>query len=473
MAGRAPRKKFTTTALLLGFALAGCATQSQTTDGITLERGGPSLGPSQDLVANSARAIGKVQTTAGEGLGFVIDPAGVILTNRHVIEDGEHILSFELPDAVPPQRFEAVRVVYTDVARDLALLEVDATSPLPSLPLATLDFEAPEDYLRTGATVTIAKSMHDDDEAERSEARSFELAKGKVRSVDTEVPAVEPGPFIELGHDVVAGQSGGPVLDKRGRAVGVVTWTWRHEVGGFAVPIAEVHRMLQERPDVGTPRTLERRARQRAEAYMSALADEQMHAARNLTSPSHARSVRGQTVATLLEGQDPESSVIVTWVEMLEQVVEATKGDERAAFNALNALAARIADEKVSAALGLDTVPAAQRLSFFLELGQGYLAARLFGGQDMRGALMRGLTRLQSLEAARSFALANVVLGVSQMQLRIERVDVHPGLYAPTAVAFLRVVGGDGKPTGQRLALELKMEWGDWYVGDLQPVSAG
>ena len=64
-----------------------------------------------------------IQGTSGAGSGFIVDPAGYILTNEHVI-DGAGRLTVVLDDGtrLTPQ------VVASDTERDIALLRV-ATYP--------------------------------------------------------------------------------------------------------------------------------------------------------------------------------------------------------------------------------------------------------------------------------------------------------------------------------------------------------
>ena len=61
-----------------------------------------------------------------QGSGFIIDAAGFIATNEHVIEDA-HVISITLHNGL---QYEA-RVVQTDVRSDLAVLKIDAEGLRP------------------------------------------------------------------------------------------------------------------------------------------------------------------------------------------------------------------------------------------------------------------------------------------------------------------------------------------------------
>ncbi len=64
---------------------------------------------------------------ASLGSGFIIDPAGLIVTNNHVIANAEQI-TVTLSDDTSLQ----AKVIGRDAVTDLALLKVDAKTPLPA-----------------------------------------------------------------------------------------------------------------------------------------------------------------------------------------------------------------------------------------------------------------------------------------------------------------------------------------------------
>ena len=85
-----------------------------------------------DVVERSRAGVVLIAATSGSGSGFVVDPAGYILTNEHVIA-GAGRLTVVLDDGtrLTPQ------VVAFDAERDIALLRVETTRQLTALPLAT------------------------------------------------------------------------------------------------------------------------------------------------------------------------------------------------------------------------------------------------------------------------------------------------------------------------------------------------
>jgi len=87
----------------------------------------------RDLVPNLVDRVGKAvvniivttddgQTTSeGQGSGFIIDPSGVVVTNYHVIEGGDHIeIQFNNGESYPAS------IVGTDAETDLAVVQIEA-----------------------------------------------------------------------------------------------------------------------------------------------------------------------------------------------------------------------------------------------------------------------------------------------------------------------------------------------------------
>ena len=108
------------------------------------------------MIEKARVGVVRIQGSAGAGSGFIIDPAGHILTNEHVIADEDKLIVIFDDGAT-----STTRVVGADPERDIALLKVEAASPLTALPLAARMREGEEVvalgyplHLRDGITVT-------------------------------------------------------------------------------------------------------------------------------------------------------------------------------------------------------------------------------------------------------------------------------------------------------------------------------
>jgi S1-C subfamily serine protease len=171
----------------------------------------------------------------GAGSGFVLDKEGRILTNYHVIEGAQHI-DVTLNDTTV---FSA-KVIGIDERNDIALLRVDAPAAL--LNPVELGSSA---GLRVGqSAIAIGNPFGQFDRT---------LTTGVVSAVNRTLQ----GPngrtitgIIQTDAAINRGNSGGPLLDSKGRVIGVNTAIFSPtgvSAGvGFAVPIDTVKRILPD-----------------------------------------------------------------------------------------------------------------------------------------------------------------------------------------------------------------------------------
>jgi len=165
--------------------------------------------PSVVVVHVSGRARGEAL-----GTGFVISPDGLIATNQHVIGEGR-ALSVEMADG---SRHDVTEVHAFDRKNDLAILRINAKN-LPCLPLGDAG------RLRDGQAVVALGNP-----------RGFKYSV--VAGVVSGRRELDGRPMIQVAIPIEPGNSGGPLLDRRGRVVGVVTIkSMVTDNLGFAMPI--------------------------------------------------------------------------------------------------------------------------------------------------------------------------------------------------------------------------------------------
>lgn len=474
----------------------GCAS-SHDINGVRISQGARNRSFDAATVAERvAGAVGVVVTDTGRGLGFVIDPSGYMITNRHVVEDADYIemVSFPGLDAVP--EYTTVEIVYIDPVRDLALLHISTDEPLPFIHLAT-DKRAPvSDYVDERDAVVLLSREVGPEEAEQLAADPGLLAHtGRVERLEVYNPSIGPGPYLGVTAQIEQGQSGGPVLDRFARVVGIVTWTWKDQKGGFAIPISEAARMLDERPQLATSSQQHDRAEDRAKSYLAALGIESYDELRRLTSPSRAREVRDATVDVLLE-RSSEGPVLQSFVLGLDELLAEASRAEDDPFPGFQRMVASTGTDAFMRKLGVHgSMSKDAVVTFFYEIGSAYLAARYFGESDRHDALMLAIQRVHSLDAARSIALLDTIGGLGGVRAVVEHVEIGagrgigagsagagrsnestaagrastatgigpaPAVHAPRAVATVDI--GHGK----KLEVNMRLEWGDWYVSGIE-----
>ena len=170
------------------------------------------------------------ETQQALGSGFVIDKAGHIITNYHVVQGAQHVLvSFSNNERL------AARVVGRDPATDVAVLQVRAQSrALTPLQLGN------SDLVRVGdSVVAIGNPLGED--------RS--ITSGIVSALQRRIFAPNGAPIdnvIQTDAALNHGNSGGPLLNTRGKVIGVNSQIQTADgsggnIGiGFAIPINTV-----------------------------------------------------------------------------------------------------------------------------------------------------------------------------------------------------------------------------------------
>jgi len=181
----------------------------------------PAIAEDPEVTAASDSVVRVLGTACGlgvEGSGWVAGP-GLIVTNAHVVA-GEDDTSVTTPGGAS---LPATAIHY-DPENDLALLHIDAD--LPSLPIApnptsgtaaaVLGYPENGPYAVAPARLGETRDTISDDSYGRGPIhRSIASLRGNVRS----------------------GNSGGPLVDNRGRVLGTVfAATTSGAPGGFAVP---------------------------------------------------------------------------------------------------------------------------------------------------------------------------------------------------------------------------------------------
>ncbi len=171
--------------------------------------------------------------TTALGSGVIVNEEGYILTNNHVVENGEEII-VKLDDR---REFDA-EIIGTDSRTDLAVIKIDAKD-LPAVVLG--DSEA----LRVGEWVSAIGSPLREDLAHTITA-GIVSAKGRNLSIGG-----SSGSFIQTDAAINPGNSGGALVNIRGELVGIntaiATDGGRGNIGiGFAIPINLAKKIMQD-----------------------------------------------------------------------------------------------------------------------------------------------------------------------------------------------------------------------------------
>jgi serine protease Do len=172
------------------------------------------------------------------GSGFIVDPEGLVVTNRHVVEGAEKVQVILHDDRVLD-----AEIVGEDEATDLALLRVRAEGPLPAAPWGDSAAVRVGDWVVAignpfglGGTVT----------AGILSARKRDINQGPYDE------------FLQTDAAINRGNSGGPLFDMKGQVIGINTAIFSPTGGsvgiGFAVPSTVARPVIEQIRLYGKPR---------------------------------------------------------------------------------------------------------------------------------------------------------------------------------------------------------------------------
>ena len=179
----------------------------------------------QQIVRNASPGVVLVQQQGGLGSGFLIDKQGRILTNAHVVEDATKV-TVTYADGTT----QDARVLASDPTLDVAVLDVDA-APVSAKPLPLGESRG---LVVGDPVVAIGNPLG----LERT------ATTGIVSALKRQICSPNDSPIpnaIQTDAAINKGNSGGPLLDARGRVIGINSQIASEGGGsegiGFAVPI--------------------------------------------------------------------------------------------------------------------------------------------------------------------------------------------------------------------------------------------
>jgi len=175
------------------------------------------------------------QREVGWGSGFIVSADGLILTNRHVVEDERAEYTVVLNSG---QEFQA-EVIARDRTIDLALLRIKTDESLPFVKLGN------SDDLRLGQTVIAIGNVLG--EFQNSVSKGVISGLGRTVTAHGGGLVMRMENIIQTDAAINPGNSGGPLLNLKGEVVGINTaMVVGAENIGFSVPINQAKKAIQE-----------------------------------------------------------------------------------------------------------------------------------------------------------------------------------------------------------------------------------
>jgi len=153
----------------------------------------------QKVIQKAKKSVVTIKTSTGSGSGVIISPDGLIVTNNHVVGNDEtvevHFQDGKTTIASPIKKGLSVL--------DVAYLKVDG-SDFNYLPMTDQCSTGDEVYA-IGAPLGLSESV----------------SKGIISNCDRTIKGVK---FIQTDAAVNAGNSGGPLINRKGEVLGLLTF---------------------------------------------------------------------------------------------------------------------------------------------------------------------------------------------------------------------------------------------------------
>lgn len=222
--------------LLVCFWLAGCSGNSGLVAwhgpnfSVLAKNYGPAvvnIGVVRDVSAGTSSS--RATDDGSLGSGFIVSKDGFILTNAHVVAQGNQI-SVKLTDR---REFKA-RLIGVDQVADIALLKIDAKE-LPTVRIGNPDKSQVGDWaLAIGSPYGFSNSA----------TAGIISAKRRI------LPGTEYMPFLQTDVPVNPGNSGGPLFNAEGEVIGINSRIYSNSGGyqglSFAIPIDVAMRIKEQ-----------------------------------------------------------------------------------------------------------------------------------------------------------------------------------------------------------------------------------
>jgi S1-C subfamily serine protease len=193
------------------------------------------IGDGSNLTGTAAKALGS---------GFVVDAAGYVATNAHVVTTGSGANAQSVYVQFGDGNQLAARIVGTDLDSDVALLKVDPSklrgpnAKIVPVPLGTTS------ELQVGDPVAAIGSPFGEPQS---------LSVGVVSALNRDIESLTNftiGNAVQTDAAINHGNSGGPLLNAGGKVVGINSQIQSTSGGGegvgFAIPIETAKRSIEQ-----------------------------------------------------------------------------------------------------------------------------------------------------------------------------------------------------------------------------------
>lgn len=195
---------------------------------------GGTVSVSDNPIEHAVSCTFRLKNSKGGASGFFINNRGLAITAKHVVKGVTYSMKAEIPG---DKRKYRVRVLKKSKKHDLALLQVSIKRPTQFL-----EMRDPETLARGEEVYAIGNPLlvFKETVTKGNFSRMFPEVEWKKEAKLRRPPFKIRGKQVQFSAPVVPGNSGGPVIDREGKVIGVVSWGFQNAPINFAAPISYV-----------------------------------------------------------------------------------------------------------------------------------------------------------------------------------------------------------------------------------------
>jgi S1-C subfamily serine protease/Tfp pilus assembly protein PilF len=190
----------------------------------------------KEIYQKAVWSVVLIKTSKGSGSGVCVGKKDIIITNHHVVADGGDIevYTYIIKDsAAVKMPVVKASIIFQSAKQDVAVLKLEkAPEHLEPMLVATANPAAGDKIYAIGSPGLGEEILE--------QSISQGLISGKVRKIEGE-------PYLQHSAAVNPGNSGGPVVDEKGRIVGIVTLKARLENVSFAIPAETIRAIFKSK----------------------------------------------------------------------------------------------------------------------------------------------------------------------------------------------------------------------------------
>jgi serine protease Do len=173
------------------------------------------------------------------GSGIIVDPSGIIVTNKHVIDN-----AYEIMVTLQDHTTVNARLLGKGLTFDLAILKIDVDHPLAAVHVGD------SDKVRVGdRVIAIGNPL----------GLSSTVTSGIVSALHRDLRGTPYDEFIQTDAAINHGNSGGPLFNTKGEVIGINNQIFSDSASsgsiglGFAIPSNDVRFLVEQIRDYGRP----------------------------------------------------------------------------------------------------------------------------------------------------------------------------------------------------------------------------